>query len=41
MSLSPYLLKVIIDAVVQFSHNQTKLVAAIDFQKNIRKNLSD
>jgi len=29
MSLSPYLLKVIIDAVVQFSQNQSRLLAAI------------
>jgi len=29
MSLSPYLLKVIIDAVVQYSKNQTKLISAI------------
>ncbi len=29
MSLSPYLLKVIIDAVVQYSQNQAKLIAAI------------
>ena len=29
MSLSPYLLKVIIDSVVEFSQNQTKLIAAI------------
>lgn len=29
MSLSPYLLKIIIDSVVQFSTNQAKLIAAI------------
>ncbi|OGT63091.1 MAG: hypothetical protein A3E85_03870 [Gammaproteobacteria bacterium RIFCSPHIGHO2_12_FULL_45_12] len=29
MSLSPYLLKVIIDDVIQFSQNQTKLISAI------------
>lgn len=29
MSLSPYLLKVIIDSVVEFSQNQAKLIAAI------------
>lgn len=29
MSLSPYLLKVIIDAVVQFPQNQTKVISAI------------
>ena len=29
MSLSPYLLKVIIDTVVKYSHDHTKMLAAI------------
>src|SRR4051794_8238504 len=40
MSLSPYLLKVIIDTVIRHSNDQTKMIAAVLFPATIYASMS-